>query len=264
MEGTKARLRVLESRFHSSTQLSSVTNTSSSYLLNSQHDYETNRSTASTTLMMSRRGGTDVEADIEDDTEINIEEENRLECKGEKMPPPNHSQISTPSMKAMVHLPMDDDIHNLNCNHHHYHHQHQHNNQNQNYHHYDGEHQHSNNNCDLLQRSNNCKTNSSNNTSNKNNEGVNINAAQTDDLTLIQVQREAANESDQQLDDYHKSSEREQNLMTLRNQVQALKRFSGSTTPKPSKIPLPGCKATSYFIGGGIGGGKSFEINLIQ
>ncbi|XP_017846926.1 probable GPI-anchored adhesin-like protein PGA55 isoform X2 [Drosophila busckii] len=81
LEGTKAQLRVLESRLHASSATNSYLNSSS------QHDYETNRSTASTTLMLSRRGV----PDSVDSTSA-----------------PRSNQISTPSMKAMVPLAMEE------------------------------------------------------------------------------------------------------------------------------------------------------------
>ncbi|XP_023174683.2 uncharacterized protein LOC111602017 isoform X2 [Drosophila hydei] len=86
LEGTKAQLRVLESRLHSS----SSTN---SYLNSSQHDYETNRSSASTTLMLSRRGVPD-----------------SVDSASASVPvaQPRSDQISTPSMKAMVPLAMEE------------------------------------------------------------------------------------------------------------------------------------------------------------
>lgn len=248
MEGTKARLRVLETRYQSSTQPSSGTTASNSYLLNSQHDYETNRSTASTMLMMSRRGGVDV-SDLEDtahdDDDVEVVEE-EVQENGERtdehMPPPNHSQISTPSMKAMVHLPMDDDVH---CTHHH---QHQHQRQQQQHLHQNNSHHNHN----LHPHYHYTKAHQHN--------ASNENSGAEGGSHLNGNRNEATSGTDQQSDQYEKSSEREQNLMTLRNQVQALKRFSG-TTPKPSKIPLPG-KATTYFIGGaGIGGNSQPKVN---
>ncbi|XP_020812813.1 uncharacterized protein LOC110187716 isoform X1 [Drosophila serrata] len=86
LEGTKAQLRLVESRLQANT--SSTTN---SYLHSSQHDYETNRSSASTTLMLSRRGVSD-----------------SVDSASTAMPAPPVTQISTPSMKAMVPLAMDE------------------------------------------------------------------------------------------------------------------------------------------------------------
>ncbi|KAH8242658.1 hypothetical protein KR032_000913 [Drosophila birchii] len=86
LEGTKAQLRLVESRLQANT--SSTTN---SYLHSSQHDYETNRSSASTTLMLSRRGVSD-----------------SVDSSSTAMPAPPVTQISTPSMKAMVPLAMDE------------------------------------------------------------------------------------------------------------------------------------------------------------
>ncbi|XP_052851481.1 serine-rich adhesin for platelets isoform X2 [Drosophila gunungcola] len=85
LEGTKAQLRLVESRLQAN---NSSTN---SYLLSSQHDYETNRSSASTTLMLSRRGVSD-----------------SVDSASTAMPAPPVTQISTPSMKAMVPLAMDE------------------------------------------------------------------------------------------------------------------------------------------------------------
>ncbi|XP_030369679.1 mucin-22 isoform X2 [Scaptodrosophila lebanonensis] len=95
LEGTKAQLRVLESRMLASTP--SATN---SYL-HSQNDYETNRSSASTTLMLSRRGLVD---SVEARSSTPVSTTSPLAA----MPQPQATQISTPSMKAMVHLPMDE------------------------------------------------------------------------------------------------------------------------------------------------------------
>ncbi|KRG02226.1 transcription initiation factor TFIID subunit 1 isoform X2 [Drosophila mojavensis] len=86
LEGTKAQLRVLESRLHSSSS-------ANSYLNSSQHDYETNRSSASTTLMLSRRGV----PDSVDSASASV-----------SVAQPRSDQISTPSMKAMVPLAMDE------------------------------------------------------------------------------------------------------------------------------------------------------------
>ncbi|XP_068157837.1 serine-rich adhesin for platelets isoform X2 [Drosophila tropicalis] len=85
LEGTKAQLRLVESRLHGSNS------TTNSYLNSSQHDYETNRSSASTTLMLSRRGVPD-----------------SVDSTSTAMPAPTVTQISTPSMKAMVPLAMEE------------------------------------------------------------------------------------------------------------------------------------------------------------
>ncbi|XP_017073034.1 nucleoprotein TPR isoform X2 [Drosophila eugracilis] len=85
LEGTKAQLRLVESR------LQANNSTTNSYLHSSQHDYETNRSSASTTLMLSRRGVSD-----------------SVDSASTAMPAPTVTQISTPSMKAMVPLAMDE------------------------------------------------------------------------------------------------------------------------------------------------------------
>ncbi|XP_067617022.1 serine-rich adhesin for platelets isoform X2 [Eurosta solidaginis] len=100
LEGTKAQLRVLESRIHSVTPSSGAPTNS---YLHSQNDYETNRSSTSTTLMLSRRGISDLQehSDIHSGTPISA-------TNAVQMPPPPITQISTPSMKAMVHLPMDE------------------------------------------------------------------------------------------------------------------------------------------------------------
>ncbi|XP_037952713.1 rho GTPase-activating protein gacF-like isoform X2 [Teleopsis dalmanni] len=99
LEGTKAQLRVLESRMHSSTPNSGATTNS---YMHSQNDYETNRSSASTTLMISRRAGYGIDlnsSDMRSGTPIS---------QNGHMPQPTATQISTPSMKAMVHLALDD------------------------------------------------------------------------------------------------------------------------------------------------------------
>ncbi|XP_064550872.1 serine-rich adhesin for platelets isoform X2 [Drosophila montana] len=87
LEGTKAQLRVLESRLHGSSSTNSYLNSSS------QHDYETNRSSASTTLMLSRRGV----PDSVDSASTSV-----------SAAMPRSDQISTPSMKAMVPLAMEE------------------------------------------------------------------------------------------------------------------------------------------------------------
>ncbi|XP_036324763.1 uncharacterized protein LOC118738009 isoform X2 [Rhagoletis pomonella] len=109
LEGTKAQLRILESRIHSVTPSSGAP--TSSYL-HSQNDYETNRSSASTTLMLSRRGiGSGASdtlhfSDLRSATPISATM--TATSAAGQMPAPQVTQISTPSMKAMVHLPMDE------------------------------------------------------------------------------------------------------------------------------------------------------------
>lgn len=98
LEGTKAQLRVLESRLHAS----SSTN---SYLNSSQHDYETNRSSASTTLMLSRRGVPD-SVDLMSTTATAMATTSAMATTTTNVP--RSDQISTPSMKAMVPLAMDE------------------------------------------------------------------------------------------------------------------------------------------------------------
>ncbi|CAD6992951.1 unnamed protein product [Ceratitis capitata] len=115
LEGTKAQLRVLESRIHSVTPSSGAPTNS---YLHSQNDYETNRSSASTTLMMSRRGlgsgASDIlnYSDLRSATPISTTTPTTttkaLTTTVGQMPAPHLTQISTPSMKAMVHLPMDE------------------------------------------------------------------------------------------------------------------------------------------------------------
>ncbi|XP_060649236.1 mucin-4 isoform X3 [Drosophila nasuta] len=90
LEGTKAQLRVLESRLHTSS-------TANSYLHSSQHDYETNRSSASTTLMLSRRGVPD-----------SVDSSSAVVVSTTSATLPRSDQISTPSMKAMVPLAMEE------------------------------------------------------------------------------------------------------------------------------------------------------------
>ncbi|XP_053970143.1 uncharacterized protein LOC128871960 [Anastrepha ludens] len=109
LEGTKAQLRVLESRIHSVTPSSGAPTNS---YLHSQNDYETNRSSASTTLMLSRRGigsgasDTLQYSDLRSATPVSTTT-TTMAITGQ-MPAPQVTQISTPSMKAMVHLPMDE------------------------------------------------------------------------------------------------------------------------------------------------------------
>ncbi|XP_034487932.1 serine-rich adhesin for platelets isoform X1 [Drosophila innubila] len=91
LEGTKAQLRVLESRLHTSSSTNSYLNSSS------QHDYETNRSSASTTLMLSRRGVPD-----------SVDSTSATVTAAASTALPRSDQISTPSMKAMVPLAMDE------------------------------------------------------------------------------------------------------------------------------------------------------------
>ncbi|XP_039949893.1 uncharacterized protein LOC120767731 isoform X3 [Bactrocera tryoni] len=112
LEGTKAQLRVLESRIHSVTPNSGAPTNS---YLHSQNDYETNRSSASTTLMLSRRGiGSGASdtlhySDLRSATPIsNTTTTMPMTTTVGQMPAPQVTQISTPSMKAMVHLPMDE------------------------------------------------------------------------------------------------------------------------------------------------------------
>lgn len=63
----------------------------------SHHDYETNRSTATTTLLLSRRGNdTQNYSDVRSSTPLS------------QITSPQVTQISTPSMKAMVPLCMDE------------------------------------------------------------------------------------------------------------------------------------------------------------
>lgn len=78
---------------------SSTPSTGTSYT-HSQNDYETNRSSASTTLMLSRRGGP-IDLHVSDSRSV-------TPISATMFPPPTSTQISTPSMKAMIHLPMDE------------------------------------------------------------------------------------------------------------------------------------------------------------
>ncbi|XP_036212750.2 pneumococcal serine-rich repeat protein isoform X2 [Bactrocera oleae] len=112
LEGTKAQLRVLESRIHSVTPNSGAPTNS---YLHSQNDYETNRSSASTTLMLSRRGiGSGASdtlhySDLRSATPISTTTTTMpMTTTIGQMPAPQVTQISTPSMKAMIHLPMDE------------------------------------------------------------------------------------------------------------------------------------------------------------
>ncbi|KAM7364475.1 javelin-like isoform 3-T3 [Cochliomyia hominivorax] len=202
LEGTKAQLRVLESRLHSITPSSGAATNS---YLHSQNDYETNRSSASTTLMLSRRGGagsglnTD-SSDIRSSTPISTHTNNG------QMPQPIAMQISTPSMKAMTHLPMDDMQHHSSST--------------------ESAHEHDITHHDTM-------TTSQMQTKLEN--GRNIRQA------LMSTSVDGVSSFEQQL--------QQQQVAAIRNQVQALKKFSGVTATKPSKIPLPGSKAAAYFAG---------------
>ncbi|XP_054081810.1 nuclear pore complex protein DDB_G0274915 isoform X2 [Zeugodacus cucurbitae] len=105
LEGTKAQLRVLESRIHSVTPNSGAATNSYSH---SQNDYETNRSSASTTLMLSRRGIGSGASDTLHYSDLRSATPISTTTTVGQMPAPQVTQISTPSMKAMVHLPMDE------------------------------------------------------------------------------------------------------------------------------------------------------------
>ncbi|XP_065371170.1 serine-rich adhesin for platelets isoform X2 [Calliphora vicina] len=201
LEGTKAQLRVLESRLHSITPSSGAATNS---YLHSQNDYETNRSSASTTLMLSRRGGagsglnTD-SSDIRSSTPISA-------THNGQMPQPITMQISTPSMKAMTHLAMDDMQHHSSST--------------------ESAHEH-----DLVHHD----TMTISQMQTKLENGRNIRQA------LMSTSVDGVSPFEQQLQQQH--------VAAIRNQVQALKKFSGVTTTKPSKIPLPGSKAAAYFAG---------------
>ncbi|KAI8119781.1 hypothetical protein CVS40_9010 [Lucilia cuprina] len=205
LEGTKAQLRVLESRLHSITPSSGAATNS---YLHSQNDYETNRSSASTTLMLSRRGGgggvgsglnTD-SSDIRSSTPISASTHNG------QMPQPITMQISTPSMKAMTHLPMDDMQHHSSST--------------------ESAHEH-----DVVHH----ETMTISQMQTKLENGRNIRQA------IMSTSVDGVSPFEQQL--------QQQQVAAIRNQVQALKKFSGVTATKPSKIPLPGSKAAAYFAG---------------
>uniref|UniRef100_A0A1A9WU60 Uncharacterized protein n=1 Tax=Glossina brevipalpis TaxID=37001 RepID=A0A1A9WU60_9MUSC len=190
LEGTKAQLRVLESRLHSTTSNSGAGINS---YLHSHQDYETNRSSASTTLMMSRRDGSDIRSPTP------------LISSCGQMPQPITTQISTPSMKAMVPLPMDELQHNSSST--------------------ESAHDHE------LQLD-------------ASNKGIQRDAGGVGVLS-ISVGGVSSFEKQQQEE---QKQQHQQQITALRNQVQALKKFSGGTT-KPSKIPLAGSKAAAYFAG---------------
>ncbi|XP_075147712.1 javelin-like isoform X2 [Haematobia irritans] len=188
LEGTKAQLRVLESRLHSITPSSGAATNS---YLHSQNDYETNRSSASTTLMLSRRG------DLRSTTPTT----------NGQMPQPTTTQISTPNMKAMTHLPMDDMQHHSSST--------------------ESAHEHEQQ--DVMSSSH------IGSTSSKLENGRDMRQI------LMSTSVGGVSPFEQQL--------QQQQVAAIRNQVQALKKFSGITASKPSKIPLPGSKAAAYFAG---------------
>ncbi|KAL9899119.1 javelin-like isoform 3-T3 [Glossina fuscipes fuscipes] len=192
LEGTKAQLRVLESRLHSTTPNSGAGTNS---YLHSHQDYETNRSSASTTLMMSRRDG----------SEIRSQTPLTLSCG--QMPQPAATQISTPSMKAMVPLPMDELQHNSSST--------------------ESAHDHE------------LQLDANNKSIQRDSGGSGILSISVGGISPFEKQQHQQQEQKQQ---------HQQQITALRNQVQALKKFSGATT-KPSKIPLPGSKAAAYFAG---------------
>lgn len=202
LEGTKAQLRVLESRLHSITPSSGAATNS---YLHSQNDYETNRSSASTTLMLSRRGGGASSGLNTDCSDIRSSTPISATINGQ-MPQPITMQISTPSMKAMTHLPMDDMQHHSSST--------------------ESAHEH-----DLTHH--NLMTTSQMQTKLDNGRDIR--------QTLMSTSVGGVSPFEQQL--------HQQQVAAIRNQVQALKKFSGVTTTKPSKIPLPGSKAAAYFAG---------------
>lgn len=211
LEGTKAQLRVLESRLHSITPSSGAATNS---YLHSQNDYETNRSSASTTLMLSRRGGSGLandsplSHDIRSNTPTSAQQQQQQH--NGQMPQPITSQISTPSMKAMTHLPMDDM-------------QQHHSSSTESAHEHD------------TQEQRDAMTSSQMVVATKMENGR--------DMRQILMSTSVGGMSpfEQQL--------QQQQVAAIRNQVQALKKFSGVTATKPSKIPLPGSKAAAYFAG---------------
>ncbi|XP_073814625.1 javelin-like isoform X3 [Musca autumnalis] len=203
LEGTKAQLRVLESRLHSITPSSGAATNS---YLHSQNDYETNRSSASTTLMLSRRGGSGLA--IESPT---ADVRSSTPQHNGQMPQPITTQISTPSMKAMTHLPMDDMQH--------------HSSSTESAHEHDLQHPQKQN--DVMS--------ASQTVANKMENGREMRQI------LMSTSVGGVSPFEQQLQQQH--------VAAIRNQVQALKKFSGVTATKPSKIPLPGSKAAAYFAG---------------
>lgn len=192
LEGTKAQLRVLESRLHSTTPNSGAGINS---YLHSHQDYETNRSSASTTLMMSRRDGSEIRS------------QTPLTSSCGQMPQPVTTQISTPSMKAMVPLPMDELQHNSSST--------------------ESAHDHE------------LQLDANNKSIQRDTGGLGILSISVGGISPFEKQQQQQQEQKQQ---------HQQQITALRNQVQALKKFSGGTT-KPSKIPLPGSKAAAYFAG---------------
>lgn len=205
LEGTKAQLRVLETRLHSITPSSGAATNS---YLHSQNDYETNRSSASTTLMLSRRGGGGTinidSSDIRPPTPISSSN-----TPNGQMPQPITMQISTPSMKAMTHLPMDDMQHHSSST--------------------ESAHEHD----------------------------ITHNPVH-DAMVASQIQSKLENGRDVRqlimstsvggVSPFEHQLQQQQ-MAAIRNQVQALKKFSGVPATKPSKIPLPGSKAAAYFAG---------------
>lgn len=158
--------------------------------------------------MLSRRGGAGVtdSSDIRSSTPIS--------AHNGQMPQPITMQISTPSMKAMTHLPMDDMQHHSSST--------------------ESAHEHDLNQHDTM-------TTSQLQTKLEN--GRNIRQA------LMSTSVDGVSPFEQQL--------QQQQLAAVRNQVQALKKFSGVTATKPSKIPLPGSKAAAYFAGKVISSNKT-------
>uniref|UniRef100_A0A1I8ML30 Uncharacterized protein n=1 Tax=Musca domestica TaxID=7370 RepID=A0A1I8ML30_MUSDO len=204
LEGTKAQLRVLESRLHSITPSSGAATNS---YLHSQNDYETNRSSASTTLMLSRRGGSGLAMESPSD----IRSSTPTQQHNGQMPQPITTQISTPSMKAMTHLPMDDMQH--------------HSSSTESAHEHDSQHPQKQN--DVMSSSQMAASKIENGREMR--------------QILMSTSVGGVSPFEQQLQQQH--------VTAIRNQVQALKKFSGVTATKPSKIPLPGSKAAAYFAG---------------
>ncbi|XP_061399672.1 serine-rich adhesin for platelets [Musca vetustissima] len=206
LEGTKAQLRVLESRLHSITPSSGAATNS---YLHSQNDYETNRSSASTTLMLSRRGGSGLA--MESPNDIRSSTPTQQQLHNGQMPQPITTQISTPSMKAMTHLPMDDMQH--------------HSSSTESAHEHDSQHPQKEN--DVMSSSQMAASKMENGREMR--------------QILMSTSVGGVSPFEQQLQQQH--------VTAIRNQVQALKKFSGVTATKPSKIPLPGSKAAAYFAG---------------
>ncbi|KAH8383297.1 hypothetical protein KR009_007911 [Drosophila setifemur] len=194
LEGTKAQLRLVESRLQASNS------TVNSYLNSSQHDYETNRSSASTTLMLSRRGVSD-----------------SVDSTSTAMPAPPVTQISTPSMKAMVPLAMDEMQQHSSST--------------------ESAHEHENREQLQHQKQQQAVYRTPNSTLSKT--IINASPCPVGSSTPSSIAARVMSTSVGGVSPFEAS--------TPTSRQSAFRKFGSAS--KPSKIPLPGSKAAAYFVG---------------